>query len=516
MNHRYLQNITMLAPVSVCSLRFCRFAAALLFFTTVVHDQFSGTCAEAGPAVEGTTSSSSFYQLPVLLTCEDPNIFGSDFAAWRKLVREKMEVIFLYQKENPTNYNNDGLRPNALDRRMKEEGVAKLFRDQEVVELAEHIVFKYQHVMFSVTDEGQVQMNANLDYVRALGKLCVDPTFDKYLVQHYFRNREIPYEEDTRSSGGTTEGNIKPKKRQQDLRYVKLAKKFYDLNSAVLAGGKASDKQGSSRTTSPSSSGPPENKELFCVLGYATAALILAVNAESRQLDVGHARVYLQMTQYLMGDYLPFAWFPESGWPLSTYLILKNLAGRTVAGESWFYDKLLPNITAINLQVEEAAAALRGPNREKNKDEKTKSGITTKVEANKGVVDESFFRYRSSDTPAVNTMSLVPKTGKQQVEEKIDPINNPTMERAWSYYTNKLQHKKWDQYFLDTKSSAFDTIHTVWQLCFHTATAGEMYNFVNRFVRRIPFYGNSLATDFCRNYNLCPPNGEQFGSRLFD
>eukprot|EP00392_Amoebophrya_sp_AT5.2_P014434 g14583.t1 len=134
--------------------------------------------------------------------------------------------------------------------------LSTLLLDDEVVRFAEEITYKYQSVLFSVdSGSGRVVMNANLDHIRDLGKIwyvkkaavslsrspicgrggedlpisgVLELTFDKYLAQHYFRNRNLPY-----------------------------------------------DRNNSSEP--PSAAGESGKSSFFCPLGYATAAFITAV-----------------------------------------------------------------------------------------------------------------------------------------------------------------------------------------------------------------------------------------------
>lgn len=153
----------------------------------------------------------SAYKLPALLTCADERLFGPDFADFRALIEAKTSA-------EPESEEQGALRD-----------VSTLLRDDEVVRFAEEITYKYQSVLFTVdSGSGRVVMNANLDHIRDLGKMCTDRTFDKYLAQHYFRNRNLPY-----------------------------------------------DRNNSSEP--PSAAGESGKSTFFCPLGYATAAFITAV-----------------------------------------------------------------------------------------------------------------------------------------------------------------------------------------------------------------------------------------------
>ena len=83
----------------------------------------------------------------------------------------------------------------------------------------------------------------------------------------------------------------------------------------------------------------------------------------------------------------------------------------------------------------------------------------------------------------------------------------------WQVYKQKIENPRADSMFLFDRYSVDSVtgdeqawgadIFNIWQICVHSATAGEMTTFVNRYVRTVNVWGNALDGDFCHNYNLC-------------
>ncbi|CAD7974581.1 unnamed protein product [Amoebophrya sp. A25] len=386
----------------------------------------------ASQVLENTNNTTGRFRYPSVLACDDPQFFSPQWLYWRHLVQEKLQV------DSRTTGSSSTVKGRFLV-----EDVAPFLADTEIIFAAADIAFGYQEVLVNYSGE----LDGGLRHVRDLQAQCPDHTFDKYLVQHYFRNRGLP--------------------------------------AKILEVGSTTGQK------------PPTSRgERFCLLGYAFAAFVVFASASQLNLEESQAKTYLHLARYLLGDYLAFSYTEEdSGWPINAYLVLKNLKNLDHPA-SPIATRLVPPPTTTS----GAGAVGIGEN----------SGNTAEQPAD---YSRTVFRPATSPTTSPPPASFHPVLG------------DATTEDAWSLYRKRIEHPLWDRFFLEGKRNGMffqppgddqddspsedpSKKPTVWQLCIHTATAGEMYNFVNRFVRPVQFFGNSLALDFCTNYNLCPQSAD--------
>ena len=117
--------------------------------------------------VSSGTSISSL-EAPALLTCEDANTFGPQFALFRALIQaKKQEYNITITTRLPAEQQSTRTGEQEVSSRSSPSGgntsdVAQLFADEEVVAAAESIAFTYQHVLFTADESGRMVMNQEL------------------------------------------------------------------------------------------------------------------------------------------------------------------------------------------------------------------------------------------------------------------------------------------------------------------------------------------------------------------
>lgn len=426
-------------------------------------------------------------RVPSILTCEDDAIFGPEFPRFRRLVRSRMREhriadLSQHRSVDDSSISRSPASPDAaasagrddpsqdptLEATARQFGrapysVFPVLTDPEVIQHASELVEQFGSELYDITSEGRVQMSKDLNYVVDMGDMCgahEQPNiFRKYLGVHYFANRGLD---------------------------------FHELHAA--------------RRTSP-------NRPRFCVLGFAFAAVAVAVDLFLKQEAAPHVRLYLHLAQHLMGDYLPFGFWEESGWPMSSYLLFRIIELHAKSETREQYPNLVRELRLLQV-LPDVPQILQEVGYWKDSARFLEPGFldfyrTAGTAPTADSVAEQ--RLTSSDRFSASVSAL----------DVFDPVNGDfRTERAWRRYTGRLEDSRWDAYFLDDRKirGDFQSVKSIWQLCVHTATAGESYTFLNRFVRKIRYFGNSVTMDFCRNYNLCPSArfGEFVGEEILE